>query len=463
MAAAITVVVVAVAVTAGHAYGQSVNDADVEILPTLRYDVGYGTIAHDLSLVTEDRVHPTYHNAINLRQPGSDNPWIAVFPDPLTTEEGGSLVASGDPILPYDYHDLGNQVPAITCATDDFGHDPTMLAEFDYIPGATYTGIDTFDIVIKEFTYTGNAGNATCTTTGATKTIPVEITVGEKPSVTFRDDFTKFSNSSGVVVLDRDDDLIGLQPPGDGFFDFAVPFPSFDLPVSNAIVGLDLPETTDDGSVITPVTLENGTKYYVIRGVFSNDSFSYNATASLPYGTVAANGTIVGSLNEIASKTIDVTLDASGATDVPICSADIISGDLDFGSLAYGDTSVAKPLQISNTGTAWIDVDISATDWMNSRDESIMGVGQTRYGSTSEGDRESVTITPFNPGQAEFESLNVPYANRFVLSATDAHFVSGIPVQHFATGYLQVQISDISQDFTGQLRQTITTTARCES
>ena len=174
---------------------QSVNDADVEILPTLRYDVGYGTIAHDLSLVTEDRVHPTYHNAINLRQPGSDNPWIAVFPDPLTTEEGGSLVASGDPILPYDYHDLGNQVPAITCATDDFGHDPTMLAEFDYIPGATYTGIDTFDIVIKEFTYTGNAGNATCTTTGATKTIPVEITVGEKPSVTFRDDFTKFSNS----------------------------------------------------------------------------------------------------------------------------------------------------------------------------------------------------------------------------------------------------------------------------
>ncbi len=433
-------VAIAATMTAGYyAYGQSVNDADVEILPTLRYDVEYGTIAHDLSLVTE-RVNfiPILHNAIGYNVTG--NPWIAVFPDPLTTEEGGSLVASGDPIKPYDYSNDANPELAITCNTNDFGHDPTMLAEFDYIPGATYTGIDTFDIVIKEFTYTGNAGNATCTTTGATKTIPVEITVGEKPSVTFRDDFTKFSNSSGVVVLDRDDDLIGLQPPGDGFFDFAVPFPSFDLPVSNAIVGLDLPETTDDGSAITPVTLENGTKYYVIRGVFSNDSFSYNATASLPYGTVAANGTIVGSLNEIASKTIDVTLDASGATDVPICSADIISGDLDFGSLAYGDISDTKRIVSKNTGTTYAVMLISGTDWLDSHDTPIMDVGQTRY----------------------TDDLDFAYANILSISETDTVFTSFVIPDNERVLWLQVQIGgDISPDFTGQITQTVTISVFC--
>ncbi len=417
------------------ASGQS-EDAMVNVLPTLRYDVGYGTIARELSLVTEDRVHPTYHNAINLRQPGSDNPWIAVFPDPLTTAEGGSLVASGDPILPYDYHDLGNQVPAITCATDDFGHDPTMLAEFDYIPSATYTGTDTFDIVIKEFTYAGNAGNATCVATGATETIPVEITVGEKPAVTLRDDFTKFSNSSGVVVLERIADLTGLQPAGDGFFDFQVPFPSFDPPVSNAIVGFDLPETTDDGSAIT---FDEDTGDHIIRGVFSDDFFSYDTTVSLPYGTVVANGTIVESLNEIASKTIDVTLDSSNA-ETPTCSARV-SGDLDFGILAYGDTSDAKPLAISNTGTAYVDVEVSATGWLDSDDITIMGVGQTRYSG----------------------SPNDAYADRTPVSETDATFVSNLEPSYGTSQYLQIQIGDISPNFTGQLTQTITTTATCNS
>ncbi len=416
------------------ASGQS-EDAMVNVLPTLRYDVGYGTIANDLSLLTTDHIHPTYHNAINLRQPGSDNPWIAVFPDSLTTTEGGSLVASGDPIRPYDYHNLTNQVPAITCATDNFGHDPTMLAEFDYIPGATYTGTDTFDIVIKEFIYTGDAESAACLVTGATETIPVEITVGEKPSVTFRDDFTKFSNSSGVVVLEHIDDLFGLQPPS-----FSFPFPSFDPFVSDAVTGLDLPEATSGGSPITPVTFENGTKNYVIRGVFSNDSFSYNMTASLAYGTVAADGTITEYLNEIASKTIDVMLDATNA-DAPVCSASV-TGDLDFGSLAYGDTSDPKQLLINNTGTGLVDVDISATHWLYSHDEPIMDVGQTRY---------------------SLSNSNDAYADRTPMSEADATLVSGLLLDLPYYQYLQVQIGDISSNFAGQLTQTITTTATCSS
>ncbi len=430
-------VAITATMTAGgyYAYGQSDTDGTVDIVPTLRYDVGYGTIAHDLSLVTErPNFTPILHNAIGYNVTG--NPWIAVFPDPLTTEEGGSLVASGDPIKPYDYSDGNSPELAITCNTNDFGHDPTMLAEFDYIPGATYTGIDTFDIVIKEFTYTGNAGNATCTTTGATKTIPVEITVGEKPSVTFRDDFTKFSNGSGVVVLDRDD-LGGLETVSDVFGDFFFPLPAISDFQGSFTVGYDLPFFTSGGSIITPVTLENGTRNYVIRGVFSDDTFAYDTTVSLPYGTVAANGTIVGSLNEIASKTIDVTLDASNA-DAPVCSASV-TGDLDFGSLAYGDTSDAKALTINNSGNSAVDVDISATDWMNSNDEPIMGVGQTRHSSIT----------------------NTLYVDRTPMSETDVIVVSNLKPPFVTFYYLQVQIGDISQDFTGQLRQTITTTATC--
>ncbi len=441
-------VAITATMTAGgyYAYGQSDTDGTVDIVPTLRYDVGYGTIAHDLELTRVLLSTPSslpdssrlVHNAIGYNVTGS--PWIAVFPDPLTTEEGGSLVASGDPIKPYDFNN-GTRL-AITCNTNDFGHDPTMLAEFDYIPGATYTGIDTFDIVIKEFTYTGNAGNATCTTTGATKTIPVEITVGEKPSVTFRDDFTKSSNSSGVVVLYETEDLYGKQPPN-----FLFPFPSFEPFVSNARVGLDLPETTDGGLPITlnedqDGNLDNlsfllyGTEYN-IRGVFSDDFFLYNMTVGLPYGTVV-DGAIVESQNEIARKMINVTLDASGA-DAPVCSASV-SGDLDFGSLAYGDTSDAKLMVIENTGTAYIYVDISATDWMNSNDEPIMDVGQTRYG---------------------INSSNHVYENRTPMSETDGRAVDVFPPGNFAFQYLQVQIDNISQDFTGQLTQTITTTATC--
>ncbi len=441
-------VAITATMTAGgyYAYGQSGTDADVVVVPTLRYDVEYGTIAHDLELTRVLLSTPStlpdqsrlVHNAIGYNVTGS--PWIAVFPDSLNTIQGGSLVASGEPMRPYDFNN-GTRL-AITCDTNDFGHDPTMLAEFDYIPGATYTGTDTFDIVIKEFTYTGDARSAACLVTGETRTIPVDITVGEKPSVTFRDDFTKFSNSSGVVVLYKIEDLYGKQPPN-----FSFPFPSFEPFVSNARVGLDLPETTDSGLPITlnadqDGNLDNtsfalyGTEYN-IRGVFSNDFFLYNMTVGLPYGTVV-DGVIVESQNEIARKMINVTLDASGA-DVPVCSASV-SGDLDFGSLAYGDTSDAKPLQINNTGTGVVDVDVSATDWMNSNDEPIMDVGQTRYSHI----------------------VNFAYEDKIPMSEIDADFADNLsPGFNLFFQYLQVKIGEISNTFTGQLTQTITTTATC--